>query len=115
MSGMQSCLSNVMQVDVSENFQFFLYSVAVENDQGEQIESRHRRKFLFDLGLWNGLLKDMPEKEKDDLRRVVFFQGSFSTRHEKSLDWKSKNFPWISRSRMKPKAILSKSFRSSTI
>ena len=77
MSGMQSCLSNVMQVDVSENFQFFLYSVAVENDQGEQIESRHRRKFLFDLGLWNGLLKDMPEKEKDDLRRVVFFQGSF--------------------------------------
>lgn len=66
-----------MVADVSENFQFFLYSVAVENDQGEKIESRHRRKFLFDLGLWNGELKDVPDKEKDDLRRVVFFQGSF--------------------------------------
>ena len=66
-----------MQADVCENFQFFLYSVAVENDHGEQIESRHRRKFLFDLGLWNGLLKDMPEKEKEDLKRIVFFQGSF--------------------------------------
>ena len=77
MSRMTSCLSNVMQADISENFQFFLYSVAVENDHGEQIESRHRRKFLFDLGLWNGVLKDLPDKEKDDLRRVVFFQGSF--------------------------------------
>jgi len=77
MSGIKSCLSNVMQADVCENFQFFLYSVAVENDHGEQIESRHRRKFLFDLGLWNGLLNDMPDKEKEDLRRVVFFQGSF--------------------------------------
>jgi len=77
MSGMKSCLSNVMQADVCENFQFFLYSVVVQNDQGQQIESRHRRKFLFDLGLWNGLLKDMPDREKEDLRRVVFFQGSF--------------------------------------
>jgi len=66
-----------MQADVSENFQFFLYSVAVEDSNGDQIESRHRRKFLFDLGLWNGLLKEMPDKEKEDLRRVVFFQGSF--------------------------------------
>jgi len=77
MSRMTSCLSNVMQADICENFQFFLYSVAVENDNGEQIESRHRRKFLFDLGLWNGMFRDMPDKEKSDLRRVVFFQGSF--------------------------------------
>ena len=77
MSGMKSCLSNVMQADICENFQFFMYSVAVKDDKGDQIESRHRRRFLFDLGLWNGLLKDMPGKEKDDLRRVVFFQGSF--------------------------------------
>ena len=66
-----------MQADICDNFQFFLYSVAVENDNDEQIESRHRRKFLFDLGLWNGLFKDMPSKEKEDLKRVVFFQGSF--------------------------------------
>mmetsp|Transcript_42001 Transcript_42001/g.46923 ORF Transcript_42001/g.46923 Transcript_42001/m.46923 type:complete len:590 (-) Transcript_42001:1218-2987(-) len=77
MSRMTSVLSNVMQVDVSENFQFFLYSVAVEDSNGVQVESRHRRKFLFDLGLWNGMLKEMPKKQKDDLRRIVFFQGSF--------------------------------------
>ena len=77
MSGMTSCLSNVMQADVAENFQFFLYSVAAEDFNGDQVESRHRRKFLFDLGLWNGVLKEMPDKQKEDLRRVVFFQGSF--------------------------------------
>jgi hypothetical protein len=32
---------------------------------------------LFNLGLWDGLLKEMPEKEKDDLRKVVFFSGRF--------------------------------------
>ena len=77
MSRMKSCLSNVMEADVSDNFQFFMYSVAAVNDHDEQIESRHRRKFLFDLGLWNGLFKDLPDKEKEDLKRVVFFQGSF--------------------------------------
>lgn len=74
---MKSCISNVMEADVSDNFQFFMYSVAVVNDHDEQIDSRHRRMFLFDLGLWNGLLKDLPDKEKEDLKRVVFFQGSF--------------------------------------
>lgn len=77
MSRMKSCISNVMEADVSDNFQFFMYSVAVVNDHEEQIDSRHRRMFLFDLGLWNGLLKDLPDKEKEDLKRVVFFQGSF--------------------------------------
>lgn len=77
MSRMKSCISNVMEADVSDNFQFFMYSVAVVNDHDEQIDSRHRRMFLFDLGLWNGLLKDLPDKEKEDLKRVVFFQGSF--------------------------------------
>jgi hypothetical protein len=41
------------------------------------MDSRHRRRFLFDEGFWNGLAGDMPEKEKNDLRRVVFFSGSF--------------------------------------
>jgi hypothetical protein len=62
--------------DVSEHFQFFMYSVQCLDEQGTPIESRHRRKFLFDLGFWNGLLADMDPKEKHDLRRVVFFQGS---------------------------------------
>jgi hypothetical protein len=41
------------------------------------IDSRHRRKFLFDNGFWDGLLKEMPEKEKADWKRAVFFSGSF--------------------------------------
>ncbi len=93
MSGMSSCLSNVMEAEVCENFQFFLYSVAVDNDHGEQIESRHRRRFLFDLGLWNGLLKDMPEKEKEDLKRIVFFQGSFFFAARKVPGLEPENLP----------------------
>jgi len=93
MSRMTSCLSNVMVADVCENFQFFLYSVAVVDDKGDQLESRHRRKFLFDLGLWNGLLKDMPAKEKEDLRRVVFFQGSFFYSARKIPRFEAENLP----------------------
>ena len=82
-----------MQADVMENFQFFLYSVGVENDHGELIESRHRRKFLFDLGLWNGVLKDMPDKEKEDLKRVVFFQGSFFYSARRVPGFEPENLP----------------------
>ena len=73
---MNSVLSNVIMADVSEHFQFFMYSVQCQDEQGNPIDSRHRRKFLFDLGFWNGLLADMDPKEVEDLRRVVFFQGS---------------------------------------
>ncbi|KAL3908021.1 MAG: hypothetical protein SGARI_003256, partial [Bacillariaceae sp.] len=76
MTDMTSVLSNVIMADVSEHFQFFMYSVQCQDEQGNPIDSRHRRKFLFDLGFWNGLLVDMDPKEKEDLRRVVFFQGS---------------------------------------
>jgi hypothetical protein len=77
MSNLSAVVSNVMMAEVSPNFQFFLYSVQILDSDENQIESRHRRKFLFDLGLWDGVLSEMPENEKDDLKRVVFFQGSF--------------------------------------
>jgi hypothetical protein len=77
LSKLSSVQSNVMMANVSPNFQFFLYSVQIIDSEGNQIESRLRRKVLFDLGLWDGLLKGMSMKEKDDLKRVVFFQGSF--------------------------------------
>ena len=77
LSGITSCVSNIILADVSQGFQFYLYSVNCVDANGDSIDSRYRRKFLFDTGLWNGLLKDMPEKEKDDLKRVVFFSGSF--------------------------------------
>lgn len=77
LSGIKSCISNIILADVSPAFQFYLYSVHCVDANGDAIDSRYRRKFLFDTGLWDGLLKDMPEKEKNDLKRVVFFNGSF--------------------------------------
>jgi hypothetical protein len=77
MSDISSVLSNIVMADVSQNFQFFMYTVQTTDSEGNQIESRHRRKFLFDLGLWDGLLENMPANEKEDLQRIVFFQGSF--------------------------------------
>ncbi|KAG7361420.1 Piwi domain containing protein [Nitzschia inconspicua] len=77
MSGISSVLSNIVMADVSPNFQFFLYPVQAVDSEGNQIESRQRRRFLFDNGLWDGLLKDMSAEEKEDLKRVIFFQGSF--------------------------------------
>lgn len=66
-----------MPANVTEGFQFFFYSVDCRDANGVSVDSRHRRRFLFNLAFWDGLLKDMPEKEKDDLRKVVFFSGGF--------------------------------------
>jgi len=77
MSGLTSCLTNIVLADVTEGFQFYLYSVHVEDAHGIAIDSRHRRKFLFNVGLLDGFLKDMPQKAKEDLKRVLFFHGSF--------------------------------------
>eukprot|EP00934_Nitzschia_sp_Nitz4_P001230 Nitzschia sp. Nitz4//scaffold129_size63868//31071//34237//NITZ4_006199-RA/size63868-augustus-gene-0.56-mRNA-1//-1//CDS//3329534905//1230//frame0 len=77
LSQMQSALSNIILATVTQGFQFYLYSVQATDVNGDPIESLFRRRFLFNLGFWDGLLKDMPDKEKKDLRRVVFFLGSF--------------------------------------
>lgn len=74
---MKSTLTNIILADVTPGFQFYLYSVKCEDSNGDVIDSRHRRKFLFDLGFWDGVVKDMPAKEKADLKRAVFFNGSF--------------------------------------
>ena len=42
------------------------------------MEQRWVRQTLFNVGIWDNLLSDMPAEEKDDLKRVVFFQGSFA-------------------------------------
>jgi hypothetical protein len=91
MSGMTSALSNIVLANVTQGFQFYLYSVHCEDSNGDHIDSRFRRRFLFDNGFWDGLMKDMPAKEKADLRRVVFFSGSFffSARPLPNLDPKS--------------------------
>lgn len=42
------------------------------------MEQRWVRQKLFNVGIWNNLLSAMPADEKEDLKRVVFFQGSFA-------------------------------------
>lgn len=77
LSGLSSCLTNIVLAEVTEGFQFFLYTVNCKESNGEQMESRFRRKVLFHTGFWDHLLTDIQEKEKKDLRRVVFFSGSY--------------------------------------
>lgn len=77
LSGLESCLSNIVLANLTDNFQFYLYSVNCVDANGDLIDSRHRRKFLFDVGFWDGHFKDLPENEKMDWKRVVFFSGSF--------------------------------------
>ena len=88
LSGMQTALSNIILANISPGFSFYLYSVKCDDSKGDSIDSRFRRKFLFDIGLWDGLLEDMPRKEKEDLKRVVWFNGSFffSSRKIPELD-----------------------------
>lgn len=77
MSDLKSVISNIITADVSENFQFFMYTVNIVDSEGQPIESLFRRRILLGLCLWDGLFEDMPIKEKEDLQRVVFAQGSF--------------------------------------
>eukprot|EP00980_Cylindrotheca_fusiformis_P009467 scaffold2068_cov96-Cylindrotheca_fusiformis.AAC.23 len=76
-SGLTSCTTNIVPAEVTEGFQFFLYTVNIQESNGEQMESRHRRKMLFHTGFWDNLLKGLHIREKNDLRRVVFFSGSY--------------------------------------
>eukprot|EP00980_Cylindrotheca_fusiformis_P010696 scaffold2400_cov187-Cylindrotheca_fusiformis.AAC.1 len=76
-SGLASCTTNIVPAEVTEGFQFFLYTVNIKESSGEQMESRHRRKMLFHTGFWDNLLKGLHIDEKNDLRRVVYFSGSY--------------------------------------
>eukprot|EP00526_Cylindrotheca_closterium_P001827 CAMPEP_0113606254 /NCGR_PEP_ID=MMETSP0017_2-20120614/2758_1 /TAXON_ID=2856 /ORGANISM="Cylindrotheca closterium" /LENGTH=1098 /DNA_ID=CAMNT_0000514789 /DNA_START=150 /DNA_END=3446 /DNA_ORIENTATION=- /assembly_acc=CAM_ASM_000147 len=94
LSGIQDCTTNILQAEVTEGFHFFEYTVNAENSSGEVLESRKRRAFLFHLGLFDGLLKDLSKKEKDNFRKVVFFNGStfYSGRPIPGLD--ASNLPY---------------------
>eukprot|EP00980_Cylindrotheca_fusiformis_P011868 scaffold2818_cov59-Cylindrotheca_fusiformis.AAC.3 len=74
---LSSCTTNMVPAEATEGFQFFLYTVNIKESNGEQMESRHRRKELFDIGFWDNLLKGLPNAEKKDLRRAVYFSGSY--------------------------------------
>ncbi|KAL3930479.1 MAG: hypothetical protein SGBAC_011749, partial [Bacillariaceae sp.] len=76
LSGMQACTTNILKAELTEGFHFYQYSINAQNSSGEVIESSYRRRFLFNVGFWDGLLRDLPRNEKNDLRKVVFFNGS---------------------------------------
>jgi hypothetical protein len=65
-----------------DHFSFYQYSIDATDHEEKKIDSRGRRMELFQHGVWHSLLIDMPTKEKNDLKRVVFFTSSlcFSAR-----------------------------------
>jgi hypothetical protein len=76
LSNITSVLTNSFLANVMDHFSFYQYSINATDHEGKQIDSRGRRMDLFKQGVWESLLIDMPTKEKDDLKRVVFFAGS---------------------------------------
>ena len=60
------------------NFRFYQYGVEAVDRRRDLIDSFGRRAQLFDMGLWNGNYRDMSAKEKESLKRTVFFKGSSS-------------------------------------
>lgn len=70
---------------VSPNFAFYQYIVECKDKRGKDIASRGRRAAIFELGIFDPAggyiarnFPDMTEKEVKDLKRVVFFQGSYA-------------------------------------
>lgn len=77
LSDLNKVLTNNIPVELGKNFSFYLYSVDCRDGNGEQVEQRWVRQNLFNVGVWDHLLENMSADEKEDLKRVVFFQGSF--------------------------------------
>jgi hypothetical protein len=69
--------SSSFKTFAAENFSFYMYSFDSTDKHDQQIDSRWKRADLFMEGVFDKLLKEMPSVEKEDLKRVVFFAGSF--------------------------------------
>lgn len=82
-----------MLAAVTPNFRFYTYGVEAVDKQGNSIDSFGRRAQLFDMGLWNDRYKNMPAKEKDSLKRVVFFKGSFFYSSRPISGFEQQNLP----------------------
>jgi len=77
LSGLKSVISNILPAEITANFSFYIYTVDCRDKDDTNIEGRGRRTDLFRIGVWDNLLKDLPAAEKEVLKRVVFFAGSF--------------------------------------
>ena len=75
------------------NFRFYQYGVEAVDKRGDLIDSFRRRAQLFDMGLWNGSYRDMSAKEKESLKRTVFFKGSYFYSSRPLLGLEQQNLP----------------------
>lgn len=78
----KEALSNLIVAHVTPNFKFHQYGLDASTRAGKMIDSRRRRHELLNVGLFShteGLLarKGISIKEIDNLKRVVFMEGSF--------------------------------------
>ena len=79
----KEALSNLIPCSISSNFVFYQYGIECINKKGKEIDSRSRRGVLFNMGMFgpDGYLarncNGMSKKEIEDLRRVLFYQGSY--------------------------------------
>ena len=79
----KEALSNLIPCSISPNFVFYQYGIECINKKGKEIDSRSRRGMLFNMGMFgpDGYLarncNGMSKKEIEDLRRVLFYQGSY--------------------------------------
>lgn len=70
-------MTNIINCDVSESISFYQYNVESMDAGGNLVESRGRRGNLFRVGLWDTILADMDPNEKEELKRLVYFTGSY--------------------------------------
>jgi len=75
-SSIQSVATNIILASVTDHFRFYQYMIRAVDKAGDQIDSSSRRAELFSIGVWDTLLSEMPKRDKNDLKRVVFFAGS---------------------------------------
>jgi hypothetical protein len=70
-------LTNILPAKLTENFCFYLYTIDTVDKNDKLIDSRSRRLELFGLGFWDGLMSGLSPADKKEMRRMVFFAGSF--------------------------------------
>jgi hypothetical protein len=69
-------VTNVLKAKLTENFSFWRYNLDSRDARDQNIEARGRRDLLFRKGFWNLLLANRDEKDRKDLKRVLFYAGS---------------------------------------
>lgn len=70
-------MTNIVLATPSTKFSFYMYTTDSIDRNSRPIDSLSRRGELYQKAIWDTLLREMPAREKKNLEKVVFFQGSF--------------------------------------